>query len=386
MQMLVIDPQFGASGDMLVSSLLSLGANQDTVLTAIRSVSTPTIETVTRNGIEALSIRMNTKCTPRTFDDVLKIVNDIQTSDAAKKLAIRVFKRIETAESTVHHTSHPHFHEVGSDDAIADIVGACTAFLSLAVDSVCVLPVTIGYGTLHCSHGTMSIPAPATAEILKNSRLSTIIGSFEGELCTPTGAALLAEFAEQFPGTMQSGIISSIGRGAGTHDFPDHPNILTSYIITTERTSDDTVDVLETNVDDISGEILGYTLTRMMELGARDASAIPIIMKKGRCGYLIRVICDPDKTKKIAERLAIETGSLGIRCIPMVHRFTADRTSSTTSIEIDGKPYTASVKQASIGNYVYSRKAEFEHCQYIAEDTDRPVREIKRIIETNSWK
>ncbi|HJJ36706.1 MAG TPA: nickel pincer cofactor biosynthesis protein LarC [Methanocorpusculum sp.] len=385
MHTLVIDPRFGAAGDMIVASLISLGADKDNVLAAIGSVSTPTLETVSAHDIEALSIHMNTDHTHRTLEDVLQKVDAANTSDEAKDLAKRVFKRIETAEATVHHTQHPHFHEVGADDAVADIVGACTALLSLNITSVSILPVSTGFGTVECSHGTIPVPSPAAAEIFRNSQLKTIIGPYEGELCTPTGAALLAEFADTFPGTMTPGKIIAIGRGAGTRTYADHPNILTTYLMETDEPEESTVDVLETNVDDITGELLGNTLARMMAEGARDASAIPIIMKKGRSGYLIRVICTPKLSTYLSEILATETGSLGIRCTPMVHRFTADRTTTDTTVLINGKEYTASVKHASVRGNIYSRKAEFDDCRRIATETGLTVREIKRIFETDAW-
>lgn len=386
MQTLVIDPRFGAAGDMIVASLISLGADKDMVLASIRSVSTPTLETVSCHDINAVSIHMHTDHSPRSIDEVLQKVDAANTSKEAKDLAKRVFKRIENAEAAVHHTQHPHFHEVGADDAVADIVGACTALLSLKVSSVCVLPISTGFGTVQCSHGTIPVPSPATAEIFKNSELKTIIGPYEGELCTPTGAALLAEFAQSFPGYMNPGKIRAIGRGAGSRTYEDHPNILTTYLIDTDNPDESTVDVLETNVDDITGELLGNTLARMMAEGARDASAIPLIMKKGRSGYLIRVICTPKLSAYLSEILATETGSLGIRCTPMVHRFTAERTATNTTVQINGKEYTASVKHASVGGNIYSRKAEFDDCRRIADETGLTVREIKRIFETDAWK
>lgn len=387
MRTLIIDPRFGAAGDMIVSSLLSLGADKNAVLKAIKNAAVPEIETVVRNGIEAQSIRMNSDSAHRHIEEVLAKVDAAETSAEAKALAKRVFSRLEQAEATVHHTHHPHFHEIGADDAVADIVGACTAILSLNIDTICILPLAAGSGTLRCSHGIMPVPAPATADILKNSTLKTILGTFEGELCTPTGASLLAEFAQTFSALdkIPAGKIIAIGRGAGSRTFDDHPNILTTYIIDSD-TEADTVDVLETNVDDITGEVLSNTITLLMENGARDASAVPIIMKKGRSGYLIRVICSPEKSAALAKLLAKETGSLGIRCTPMIHRLTADRGFTSVTVQICGKKYTASVKYAALDGKIYSRKAEFEDCRRIAAETGCPVRDVKRIVEDAAWR
>ena len=387
MRTLVIDPRFGAAGDMIVSSLLSLGADKNTVLEAIKNAAAPEIETVVRNGIEATSIRMHSDSTHRHIEEVLAKVDAAETSAEAKALAKRVFARLEQAEAKVHHTHHPHFHEIGADDAVADIVGACTAILSLKIDTICILPLAVGSGTLHCSHGIMPVPAPATAEVLKNSSLKTILGTFEGELCTPTGASLLAEFAQTYSSsdTIPAGKIIAIGRGAGSRVFDDHPNILTTYIVESDDEAD-TVDVLETNVDDITGEVLANTITLLMENGARDASAVPIIMKKGRSGYLIRVVCSPEKSAALAELLAKETGSLGIRCTPMIHRLTAERGITSVTAQICGKEYTASVKHASLDGKIYSRKAEFEDCRRISAETGSSLREVKRIIEDAAWR
>jgi len=385
MQLLVFDPTFGAAGDMILSSLLDLGADKDAVFSAIKDASLPTLEPTQRSGIRALHIETHSEPTHRTLEEVLAIIQKADAPEDAKTLAERVFRRIEAAEATVHQTHHVHFHEVGADDAIADVLGSCTALLSLKPESVYVLPVSTGYGTLTCAHGTMPVPAPATAEILKNSMLTVSVGKFEGELCTPTGAALLAEFAESFPCTQKSGKICKIGRGAGKRSYPDHPNILSVYL---EEVEDDerTVDVLETNVDDITGELLAETLSVMMENGARDASAVPLIMKKGRGGYLIRVIVKPEDSSRLSRILARETGSLGIRCTPMVHRFVADRVFSDESVVINGKVYTASVKHAIIDGNVYSRKAEFDDCKRIADDAGIPIKDVKRIVEEEVWK
>ena len=419
MQTLVIDPRFGAAGDMLVAALLSLGADRNAVFSAIQHTASPTVSPVVRCGLEALSVSMNTDTAHRTIDELLAKIDAADTVPGAKALAKKIFARIERAEARVHRTPHPHFHEIGADDAAADILGACTALLSLSVDSVCVLPAATGFGTHRCAHGVMPVPAPATAEILRESDLEVITGSFEGELCTPTGAAILAEFAASFKGKRPIGKITAIGRGAGTREFEDHPNILTVYLVeSADAAADadadlnapsvsaakegyagidgaakngaaaegDVVDVLETNVDDITGELLADTIAVMMNEGARDASAVPVIMKKGRSGYLIRVICTPDSSARLAKILAKQTGSLGIRCTPMVHRFTAERGFSVVTAEICGKVCTVPVKFASFEGEVYSRKAEFEDCRRIAAETGCPVREVKRIAEDAAWR
>ena len=384
MQYLVFDPRFGAAGDMILSSLLALGADREAVSRAVSAVSALTTEETTRCGIPALSLKTNTGKTHRTLADIITIIDAADAPDDAKALAKRVFDRIEKAEEIVHQSHHVHFHEVGADDAIADVLGSCTALLSLNPAGVRILPLSVGFGTLTCSHGVMPVPAPATAEILKESGIEVLIGGFEGELCTPTGAALLSEFAASFPAPAESGKLLALGRGAGSRDPADHPNIFTAYLM--EAGDDEhTIDVLETNVDDVSGEILAETLSRLMEAGARDASITPLIMKKGRAGHLIRIVCMPKDSLRLAKLLARETGSLGVRCIPMTKRFVAERRSESVTAVINGRVYTASVKHAVIDGEVYSRKAEFDDCKRIADDAGVSVRDVKRIFEEEAW-
>ncbi|MEA5037324.1 Pyridinium-3,5-bisthiocarboxylic acid mononucleotide nickel insertion protein [bioreactor metagenome] len=385
MRILVLDPRFGAAGDMILGALLSLGADKDFVLRSVSTVSKPDITEVTRAGIPATYIRTNTGKSSRNLQEILEIISAADAPEKAREVAKQVFYRIQKAESHVHQTEHVHFHEVGADDAISDILGSVTALLSLNVDGVHILPVSVGSGTLKCSHGIMPVPAPATTEILKASALSVSLGSFDGELCTPTGAALLATFQEIFGTEIHTGRLISSGSGAGTRDPADHPNVLLAYIIDTEETASD-VDVLETNVDDISGELLASVLSTMMKEGARDASVLPIVMKKGRPGHLIRVVSLPADSARLAKILACETGSLGIRCIPMVHRFVAGRTISTEHVVINEKVYSVDVKTACMDGVIYSRKAEFDDLQRIAESSGVSVRTVKRIVEEDAWK
>lgn len=383
---MVIDPCFGAAGDMILGSLLSLGADMKAVLKAVSFVSSPEITNVNRCGVSAVYIKTKTQKTHRTFREVCDIIDESDASHDAKEFAKKVFERIQNAESKVHDSHHVHFHEVGADDAIADVLGSCTAFLSLNVDGVFVKPVALGSGTVECSHGIMNVPVPAVREIVENSSLKVSLESFSGELCTPTGAALLAEFSQSFGVDAKPvGRLVKSGNGAGTRNPSDHPNILSAYIIETED-DENFVDVLETNVDDVSGEIIGSTFSKLMECGARDVSAAPIIMKKGRPGYLLRVVCKPEDSKELAKILALNTGSLGIRCMPMVHRFAAERYIESVTIEINGKEYDANVKTALSHGVVYNRKAEFEDCAKIAEQTGLCVKDVKRIVEESSWK
>jgi len=385
MRILVFDPFHGAAGDMITGALLDCGADRALVVRAMKSVvAEPGITEVTRAGIRALKIDTHAPPAHRTLVDVMARLDGAAADVPAPALAMarRVFGRINAAEESVHGT-HVHFHEVGADDAIADIIGACTALSSLDVEGVVVLPIALGHGTATGSHGVFPIPAPATIAVLKESKLETVSRSDETELCTPTGAALLAEFSTVATADLGPHTILSIGYGAGTRDPHRTPNVIRATLVETTGPAlpRDTVDVLETNVDDVNGEVIAHAITRFMDEGARDASAIPIIMKKGRPGFLIRVICAGDCSTKMAELMARELGTLGIRCTPAVHRFIAERTIEQIEVSIGGQKRMVPVKCGRMHGEIYLVKAEFDHARDWARELGMPVREVIHAIE-----
>ncbi len=382
MNVLLFDPFNGAAGDMIIGSLLDLGADEGVVRAAMRSVvGEPTIERVDRSGIRAVRVRAHAPVDHRTLEEVLDRVAESDTPAPAREMARRVFLRIHRAEESIHgHGAH--FHEVGADDAIADVVGACTALYSLAPDRVAVLPVALGRGFAVGAHGTFPIPAPATVAILAASDLRTVPGGEERELCTPTGAALLAEFSTTRPDDIGPAAIRAVGYGAGSRNPPGRPNVLRSMIFATdEKAGGDRVDILETNVDDVTGETLAYTINRLMEEGARDASATPVVMKKGRSGHLIRVISYPDATGRLMGVMAAELGTLGIRCIPMIHRAVAERTVEAVMVTISGREFAIDVKCGWSGGEITSFKAEHEQAAACARDMGIPLREVTGTVE-----
>ncbi len=387
MRFLILDPFHGAAGDMVTGALLDCGADRDLVMRAMQSVvAEPGISHVTRAGIRALKVDTHATPAHRTYDEVMERLDQAAGAIPAPALAMarRVFDRIRRAEEQVH-GARAHFHEVGADDAIADIVGACTALRTLAVEGVKVLPVTTGHGTATGSHGIFPIPAPATALILREAGLTTVPGNHAGELCTPTGAALLAEFASMAVPEPAAYTILAVGYGAGTRDPHHAPNVLRAMLAESVpgpgNMAEDTVDILETNVDDTSGEVIAHAITRFMEAGARDASAAPIIMKKGRPGFLVRVIALPETSPRIAELMALELGTLGIRCIPSVHRFIAERRTEEIEAEIAGARRKMPVKCGMMHGRIYTLKAEFDPAKEWAAELGIPVREVLRAIE-----
>lgn len=388
MRYLLFEPFHGAAGDMVTGALLSLGADRGTVADAMGSVvSDPSFSIVERAGIHATRVETHATKSSRTLEEVIARVRGARAPGPAIEMAIRVFQRISDAEESVH-GSHTHFHEVGADDAIADVIGACTALDLLKPDSVAVAPVAVGGGVVTGEHGTMPVPAPATIAILKGSGLRCTLGTVvDGELCTPTGAALLAEFSTINPDGIGPVNVTGIGYGAGSRDPPGIPNVL--RVVLLEKTNDltsDYVDVLETNVDDVSGEVIGNAISVLMNAGARDASAVPCIMKKGRGGYLVRVICREEDSERLAGVLASELGTLGVRCTPSVHRFIAKRTIERVRLGIQGTNIEVPVKCGWMGDRCYTLKAEFDEARVQAEKLGLPARELIRQIEEHAWK
>jgi len=382
MRIFVLDPFRGAAGDMITGSLLHLGADRDQVITAMASVvETPKITTVNRVGITACKVHTRAGHSRRTPAEVLDRLATANAPAPALEMAARVFSRIARAEEEVHGNT-THFHEVGADDAIADVIGACTALHTLKVDGVSVHPVALGGGMITGHHGSYPVPAPATLLILRDSPLESFLGTAEdGELATPTGVALLAEFAVSLPGGAVTGRVTGVGYGAGTRDPPGTPNVFRSMIMEGEGGTPDQVDILETNVDDVNGEVLSSAFSRLMNAGARDVSAIPCLMKKGRPGYLIRVMVSPGLSRELARMLATELGTLGVRCIPSVHRFVADREFRKILVEARGQQREITVKFGLLEGKIFTLKAEYDELAEWADELGVPVRELALIVE-----
>ncbi|MCU0631871.1 MAG: nickel pincer cofactor biosynthesis protein LarC [Methanolinea sp.] len=388
MRVLVFDPFRGAAGDMVCGALLHLGADAALVSRAMRSVvAEPVIQEVKRAGICAIGVDTRAPVVQRSLSQVLTRVKGADAPAEAIAMACRVFERIASGEASVHGES-PHFHEVGADDAIADVIGACTALYTLAVDAVAVGTLSLGGGMASTSHGVYPIPAPATLAILQRSSLQVQYGTHEdGELCTPTGAALLSEFTTLPQGAPPVGVVVSTGYGAGDRDHPTIPNVLRASILETGSTpAGDEVDILETNVDDVTGEVLAGCMDRLMASGARDVCAIPCTMKKGRPGYLVRVVCFPEDSGRLSRELASGTGTLGVRCLPSVHRFVAGRETRMVTVQVCGRNWEIPVKCGLLDGSVFSVKAESDRVREVAEACSVHAREVARMAEEEAWK
>ncbi|MEA1894948.1 MAG: nickel pincer cofactor biosynthesis protein LarC [Euryarchaeota archaeon] len=419
MTCLIFDPFMGASGDMIIASLIDLGADSAHIKEIMELVAPVTvdIERTTKNGISATRVRVSEIANKSEISTYHEIVSDIRSSGLADPVirdALAIFSRIASAESRVHGVSEDelHLHELGQADAIADVVGASAAIRDLAPSRVFCARIVAGRGFVDTAHGKCPVPAPATLEILACSGLSWEYGSIEHELLTPTGAAILAHLVGRAePGGSGNGsggsgggcVTTGIGYGAGKADL-EIPNVLRVILCEDERRGHvqgrgadadmdvdaslgwDDVEVLETSVDDVTGEVLGNLIDELMAMGAHDAIVIPATMKKGRSGHLIQVIAKPGDSARIAQRIIEETGSLGVRISPTKHRLIAKRRMGSVRIEIDGTGWDAAVKIATDeGGCIFSISAEFEDAKVIAQKTGVPVREVMRRIVDIAW-
>ncbi|MDH7593438.1 MAG: nickel pincer cofactor biosynthesis protein LarC [Methanomicrobiales archaeon] len=382
MRVLLFDPFHGAAGDMIVGSLLDMGADENMVRNAMASVAgEPKFTRVKRGGIEGVLVESNAEMEPRSIKEVLERLRDAEASPHAKEIAERIFHRMHHAEERIHGEA-PHFHEIGSDDAIAEVTGACVAVESLEVGSCTSLPLVLGSGYAESAHGRIPVPAPATLEIIRGSNLLIRNWEGQGELCTPTGAAILAELCRTGMDIPPHAKVIGVGYGAGSRDTPDGPNVLRAVMLEVKgEPGHDMVDLLETNIDDVTPEVVSHAIDRTMAEGALDATVIPALMKKGRPGHLIRVISPMQRSGHLAAVLAKELGTLGIRVFPAVHRFVATRRIESVEVRIGGEKRQIDVKFSYWGDQLISMKPEFEQCRAWAEHLGLPVRDVLVQVE-----
>ncbi len=489
MRTLAFDGRTGAAGDMICAALIAAGA--DPAVLAPVEAALPVryeVRETTRNGIRATTVDVllaeadgghshgddhgegdhqhghgegdhqhaEGAGTHRTYPEVVEAVEAMALPASVADDALAVFELLAEAEAAVHGTdlAETHFHEVGADDALADVVGACLLLDDLDPDRVVTGPVAAGGGEVAMSHGVYPVPAPAVVEVAERSGLALRGGPVEAELLTPTGAALLGALAEpvaELPATT----VAAAGYGAGRKSFPDHPNVLRAVVGEAvpdggdedrDRAHDpgdhsggddhggdsdrghehdrgghghddgdghdrghghgydhghgthghghsegdrhagglvrDDVAVLETNLDDAPPEVLGGLQETLADAGALDVTVLPTTMKKSRPGHLVKVICEPDDAAAVAERLARETGTLGVRESAAGHRWIAERAFETAEVVVDGEAHEVAVKVASTTDgEVYDRSAEYDDAAAVARETGLPIREVMRRAE-----
>jgi uncharacterized protein (TIGR00299 family) protein len=298
-----------------------------------------------------------------------------------KERSLSVFRLIAEAEGKIHgmDPADVHFHEVGAMDSILDIIGVCLALESLDIGEILVSPVPVGYGRVRMAHGVYPIPAPATAEILRGVPLAAFTA--QGELTTPTGAAIVKALAAGY-GPLPEGTIERIGYGAGTRDF-EHPNVLRAMLISRGKpgtgweqpAAEETIAVLETQVDDTSGEMLGYAMDRLLAAGALDVYYTPVYMKKNRPGVLVTVLCHLPDSRRCEDILLRETSTFGVRRTEMKRR-ALERAWE----EIDTAYGKVRVKMAFSGGERIHASPEYEDAARVARTAGVPLEDVYREV------
>ena len=342
MTVLYFDCFSGASGDMVLGALLDAGVPEDIVLESLSALHLEgwalDISTATKSGVRATKATVSTTGTgaERTYESIVDVLKSSSLAPKVLDRAVVVFDVLAQAEAKVHgkDARDVHFHEVGSLDAIIDIVGSCAALAHLAPDMVVTSSIPTGSGLIDSAHGRLPLPAPAVAEIL-SAHGAPLLARGTRELTTPTGAALLATWSNSF-GQLPPMRVERIGYGAGSAD-DDIPNVLRVFVgqLESDATAVPQALLIETNVDDMSGELLPHVIERLMQEGAQDAWLTPITMKKGRPAHTISVLVDAGRRDAVLEVLFSETTTLGVRT-STVEKEILDR--EWTSVEVGGHP------------------------------------------------
>lgn len=393
MKILYIECSMGVAGDMLMGALYELLNDEDRKkftdkmnllgIEGLHVEAVPSVKcgingthmNVTIDGHEELESHHSEHHHHHgaSMHDIRHVIDTAGISENVKKNAVEVYECIAQAESRVHGKSADeiHFHEVGSKDAMADVIGCCMLIDIIGADRIVVSPVTTGFGNVRCAHGILPVPAPATALILNDVPLRA--GSIEGELCTPTGAALVKHYADEF-GNMPQMTVSRIGYGMGTKDFAAANCVRVFVGIQATRTAK-TIVQLCCNIDDMTAEELGYAAELLMDEGALDVYTTAIGMKKSRPGTLLTVMCREEDRERIAGLIFRNTTTLGMR-VYHCERMILERSEKTLHTEFGD----VRCKEAS-GYGVVRSKLEYDDVRRLAKSSGRSIREIRDIIE-----
>jgi pyridinium-3,5-bisthiocarboxylic acid mononucleotide nickel chelatase len=372
MKICYFDAFSGISGDMTVGALLDAGADFQALREALTSLQLPAdfrLEKTKRRGIAAskFTVTHAEQKKHRHLPHIVRMIEAGNFPDRPKRNALAVFGKLAEAEAKSHDVpvEKVHFHEVGAIDSICDVVGACVALDLLGVEEVYCSKINVGSGTVETEHGTLPVPAPATTELLRS--VPVYAAGPETELTTPTGAALAATLSTKF-GALPAVNVTGQGFGAGDKDFPGRANVLRVLLgdrsAATEATE---INVIETNIDDASPQVLGYAMERLFDAGALDVTLTPAYMKKNRPGTVVTIVAAPDQTEQLAAILFSETTTLGLRVYGAERRVLA-----RDFLEVQ-TPYGAvRVKYTPDGTFA----PEYEDCRRAAVAGGIPLRTV----------
>ena len=388
MRIAYLDCLSGISGDMTLGALIDAGIDPSTIQAGIDSLGLPSCELVveetTRHGFRAVNVQVkhDEEHSHRHLHHITEMIDNSQLTESQKNLSKEIFRHLAEAEARVHNSSieKVHFHEVGAVDSIADVVGSAIGWDLLNVDKIICSPIPTGHGFITIAHGKVSLPAPATAELLKEVPLAE--SSVQMELTTPTGAAIAVTLAETF-GPLPAMKLEVVGYGAGDRDLEEQPNVLrllVGEIADAPQSSDSTEDqvwILETNLDDISGEVIGHCSELLLAAGALDVYSTAIQMKKNRPGTKLTVLCAETDIAPLEQILFRETATLGIR------RWPADRHKLVRSIHHVETTWGLLAGKLAVledGSEVFS--PEFEACREISQQHNVPLHQVFQAAST----
>jgi hypothetical protein len=312
----------------------------------------------------------------RGLTEIKKVISAASISERSKRTAIAIFAALGRAEAKIHNTSieSVHFHEVGAVDAMVDIVCAAVGAEALGVDEIVCSSLNVGGGMVKCAHGTFPVPAPATVELLAGAPVYS--SGLQVELVTPTGAAIVKTLASRFAAFPEMKIEKS-GYGAGSRDFPGHPNVVRLIVgeaathTLAEKTATETVTVLEANIDDLNPQVFGYVMDRLLQEGALDVFGMPVQMKKNRPGMLLTVLCKPEDASKLIQLIFTETTTLGVRRRDEMRQTLARRWESVVTQWGEVR-----IKIASMNGTVTNYAPEYEDCRRIAGEHHVPLKTV----------
>jgi hypothetical protein len=380
-----VDASSGASGDMLLGALVGAGVPVGVIAEAVDKVAPEHVaivpERVTRNGFAATRCRVEVvdSVTHRSWADVRTLLAEAGLHEDVRVRAHDTFDRLAVAEAAVHGTEPDdvHFHEVGALDAIADVVGVSAGLVHLGLDRLVVSPVAVGSGTVRGAHGSLPVPPPAVAELLRG------VPSYAGpasapamELCTPTGAALLVSHATAY-GPQPAMTVDAIGVGAGGRDPAGHANVVRLLVgegVPTGATGSTTGAgpvVIETNVDDLDPRLWPSVLATLLDAGASDAWLTPILMKKGRPAHTLHALVSAERAGDVRDAMFRHTSTIGLREV-RIGKVALDR--ELRSVDVDGHPIA--VKLARLDGEVVNAQPEYEDVARVAALTGRPVKDV----------
>lgn len=374
----------GISGDMFLAALLDAGLPPDRLFAELKKISVGFYKFKRTRALRAgivgtrVEVEVPSEQTHRKLATIEELIGRSALGETVKERAVRIFRRLAEVEGKIHNQPPEdiHFHEVGAVDAIVDVVGACVGLELMEISELLCSPLNVGSGRVETAHGVLPVPAPATAELLKE--IPVYSTGVEGELVTPTGAAIVSTLAKVF-GPMPSMKVESIGYGVGEKDFPGHANVARLFVGQSVETAkaqagapgDELVSVIEANLDDMSPQLYGYLVEQALAAGALDVTCSSIQMKKNRPGLEVTILCAPEHSDSLAQLLFEQTTTIGLR-IYEARRKVLER--EQVSVET---PYgSVRIKVAKRDGRVVNVAPEYDDCQRLAAEKSVPLKQV----------